>query len=507
MPQASSSSHRRRVTIVGGGFSGVCAAIHLVRATPVPLDITLIESRDRIGPGLAYSGTDPDHRLNGPTWSHSIDPLDAGHFSRWCERHGVFKADPEGQRPDGSAFARRSVYGDYLEDTLRQHAVWAPTQSTIHSVHDVAVSAQRRDGRYTVQTQSGLALTCELLIIATGNALPKLQAPLAADLAQHPGVIENPLDTQRLRDLAPTARVLLIGSGLTALDVLSTLQRRGHAGEITVLSRRGLRPKPQAPAPDGVWVPATGTDLLNRLNAPAPDYLTDPRLPRTVRAWTRAVRARIREAGPDQTAWYPVFDAVRDAVWRLWPQLPAAQKRRYLRRLRTWYDVHRFRAPPQNEVIVAQALAQGHVRHVAARLLAAHVDEDGRCLHVTYVGRNGQIHEQQVDALVNCTGLDAASRAASNPFLANLLQQGLLTPDDVGIGFAVDSTCRVIHAHHEAEEADPALRLIGPPTAGTFGDPIGALFIAAQIHRILPDLLHTLAASAPLPAPALEATA
>jgi len=42
------------------------------------------------------------------------------------------------------------------------------------------------------------------------------------------------------------------------------------------------------------------------------------------------------------------------------------------------------------------------------------------------------------------------------------------------------------------------VRLIGPPAVGTFGDPACAMFIAVQIHRILPDILTVLSARGPV---------
>ena len=84
----------------------------------------------------------------------------------------------------------------------------------------------------------------------------------------------------------------------------------------------------------------------------------------------------------------------------------------------------------------------------------------------------------------------AAAGLRANPFLASLVDDGWLRVDDVGIGLAVDAHCSAIGADACAR---PALRVIGPPTAGTFGDPLGVMFIAAQVYRMLPDALAFLA--------------
>jgi uncharacterized NAD(P)/FAD-binding protein YdhS len=93
------------------------------------------------------------------------------------------------------------------------------------------------------------------------------------------------------------------------------------------------------------------------------------------------------------------------------------------------------------------------------------------------------------DYVVNCTGLDHASSWRTNPVLRSLVQQKLLTRHATGLGFEVGGNCEAIDA---AGATQPNLRVIGPPTVGVFGDPLGAPFIAAQVQRMLPDLMHTL---------------
>ena len=133
------SGEAARITIVGGGAGGASLAIQLVRRSPAPLAITIVEPRERVGPGLAYSRSDPDHRLNAPTGTHSIDPIDADHFTRWCESNRVFERDPEARLPNGVAFVRRGEFGDYVAATLREHAFGSATGSSIEHVQECAV--------------------------------------------------------------------------------------------------------------------------------------------------------------------------------------------------------------------------------------------------------------------------------------------------------------------------------------------------------------------------------
>ncbi|VUS35803.1 hypothetical protein SB6419_02492 [Klebsiella spallanzanii] len=54
------------VVIIGGGFSGAAVAIHLLRLVPAGGRVTLLEPRETPGAGVAYSTTEPSHRINVP---------------------------------------------------------------------------------------------------------------------------------------------------------------------------------------------------------------------------------------------------------------------------------------------------------------------------------------------------------------------------------------------------------------------------------------------------------
>jgi uncharacterized NAD(P)/FAD-binding protein YdhS len=299
----------------------------------------------------------------------------------------------------------------------------------------------------------------------------------------------------------------MLGSGLTALDALSTLLSQGHTGRILVLSRHGLRPRPQAPLPEalatalrgaGAALPGTerpgATLLLDRLLGPVPVFL-DPAagVVPVARGWLRALRAEVRRAEAGRQPWQQPFDALRDSLWRLWPTLPAHEQRRVLRQLRPWYDVHRFRSPPQNAAQVDAAEQRGQLRFGRGRMQRVLAGRGAAgALQLTWSDGDG-LHRAAVDAIVNGTGLDTAAGLAADPLVGSLLAAGRLTPDACGLGLAVDSQGRAIDSR---QVADGRLRVFGPPTLGCCGDPIGAFFIAAQIHRALPDMLRHLDGSA-----------
>ncbi|WP_083274954.1 FAD/NAD(P)-binding protein [Novosphingobium resinovorum] len=432
----------RRMIIVGGGFSAATLAVQVLRTTDVPVAITVIEPREVIGAGLAYSTMDPDHRLNGPLEGHMIDPACPDELLQWCLAERILDRDPDCLGPAGHAFLRRGDLGSFFSYTVSKQAREAKCGSTLRHVRDVAISVTCANEIYQVETKEHGVLTAELLVIATGNPEPSLRAPFPASAHLHPAIVANPLEPRRLLDVADNARALVVGSGLTALDVVSTLLRERPQCDITVISRRGLRPS--AHAPDIVERPsedaAAAKPKVPNTDAPVPTFLADE-VP-SIRRWCRALRteiSRVQEAGG---SWHDPFDAVRDTVWKLWPQLPIDEQQRFLKKLRVYYDVHRFRAPVMNDKMVRKAEAKGRVRFLAATLL--NVDAPAKSLNVTadmQVGADKTRLRRDYDLVINCTGLDARSALSDNPVLVSLVEQGMLSVHENGLGFDVTANC------------------------------------------------------------------
>ncbi|MGK6310728.1 FAD/NAD(P)-binding protein [Variovorax sp. DT-64] len=466
--------------MVGGGVSAASFAVQLVRSSRERVDITIIEPREHAGRGLAYSATDPDYRLNAPLDIHWIDPQRPLELRQWCEATGVLQRDGGSLTANGQVFLRRSDLGEYLSAQIQAHANNARTGSSIRHVRDTAKSVQRIDGLYRVSTNTHGDIAGEMLVIATGNPVPSLRPPFRPEHRSDARIIANPLEPNCLDRIPPASRVLVVGSGLTALDIISTLVRRDHGGGILVVSRRGLRPRPQSPET------LHTTPKPPELSSEVPGFISAA--PARVSAWSAALREEIARKASQGQNWYQVFDPVRDVVWKLWPKLPTREKERFLRRLRVFYDVHRFRTPPMNEALVADAERKGRVRYSTATLRTVESGADAVRVELSN-GAAPVAGWHDFDFVVNCTGLDSGSAWRSNPLLHNLLESGLLRLHPTGIGFDVSEQCEALDA---TGAASPTLRVIGPPTAGAFGDPVAIPFIANQVRRMLPHLLGTL---------------
>jgi uncharacterized NAD(P)/FAD-binding protein YdhS len=266
------------------------------------------------------------------------------------------------------------------------------------------------------------------------------------------------------------------------------LLRQSHTGPILAISRHGIRPR----LPRARLGEASVAALLAKIDGEVPDYVRRAVSAKSIRALSRALRQRIREAAAEAIDWQVPFDDVRNVVWQFWPMLPLEEKKRFLRHFRGIYEAHRFRAPPQNDLIVREGERQGRVLFRRGRFEEA-IALGGR-IRATWRDQTQRRTSAEFDYVVNCTGLDPMFGAADNPFLNDLMRQGILCADPTGIGFEVDSECRPIGRDGRAV---PRLRVAGPPAAGSCGDPLGVIFIAPHVRRMIPGMLAEVSASTP----------
>lgn len=468
----------RHIAIIGGGFTGTAVATHLLASVPAPLDIVVIEPREILGGGLAYSGNDPDHRVNGTHELLVLFPDDIGHFARWYENSGASAQDPKALGRAGVRYVRRSDVRSYMNDTLSETLAKNAFGSTVRHIQDLAVAANYVDERLLIELTTGRTIEPDLAVLALGGQQPAPPKGISASAEQHPDYIGDPFDSDAISKIPLKDPVLLVGTGLTAADVVATLERQGHQGPITAISRRGLLPQPQGEAPN---IPA----LLERLARPVPRFIERHGEGLSLRAAVRALRRDLASAiieGRDQKE---VFDEARDASAWLWPTFTTAEKRRFLRHLKPWYDVNRYRMVPQTGDSVARMVESGQLIFRTARLVGLDVLADG--LQARLVDRGGSAADVFVGTVINCTGPQSVS---NEPFIKSLCDLGLAQRDCLELGLEVDGEGRVLDRDGHAQTAIWAFGLL---TRGRFGDMTAIPQIAFRLHRSLPTLSSAIA--------------
>ncbi|MEP7456523.1 FAD/NAD(P)-binding protein [Phyllobacterium sp. SB3] len=456
------------VAIIGGGFSGTAIAYHLAKQTsPNDIEIIIIEPRERLGGGLAYSSIDPAHRINVPASKMTMVSAEPDHFARWLAMDAASAEDALARTATGDAFPQRSVFGRYVYDHIEPFL----KSGQIQHVRDKAREAILAGERYSIVLGDGTTLDADIIVIATTHPLPAVPTALQ-HLAGTPQFVADPYAPNALDTIKPEQEVLIVGTGLTAADIIASLDRRGHHGRITALSRHGYRSRGHASAVNDSFG-SFGKDI-------------------TARTLLRNVRQTLACAKNEGLSWHPVLDALRDQAPSIWGSLPAAERRRLVRHLRSLWDVHRFRIAPQVEAVLDQRLQEGTLSILSASLHSAFVDKDR--FNVSYRQRRGtHIETADFDAVVITTGPAHAAIARGSPLIASLFEQGLLSTDPIGLGLHTAGTGQAIGIKDETAET---LYVGGPLARGTFGELMGvpevtryAEFLAEAIKGRISHLL------------------
>ena len=459
----------RAVAIVGGGFSGSLLALKLVATRP-DWRVTLIEPGDRPGRGLAYGACAPSHLLNVP-----VSRMETGLTPRFVDwlaaRGGMDEALAESGGDLSAAFAPREFLGQYLAERVAEaRAAGALTVLRGEAVR--TLDAPRRG----LVLLDGREVEADAVVLATGNLPPR--PPLPADhwLRDEAAFVVDPWARGALEGLDPDAPVLLLGTGLTMVDIALKLAEDGHRGPMTAISRRGLLPTGHRYG--GEWSP----------------FLSD-RLPASPLALSRATRAEVRRAEAQGQPWQRVIDAVRPAIASIWSSWTPAQRRQFLRHQRPRWDIHRHRMAPRIATRTHALIDSGALAIRGGRLRDWR--KTGGLLEATLTPRGGGAPKTVTAArIINCTGPRSDLQGLEVPLFADLARKGLIAPDALGLGLETDD-CAVLGARGEASTW---LYALGPLTRPAWWEITAVPEITLQVD----GLVHTLVQDAP-DAPTLAA--
>ena len=437
-PPATTLRPPRRIAVVGGGLTGTLVTAHLLRSAR-PLVVTLFERAPRFARGVAYGTDRPEHLLNVPAKHMSAFEDDPAHFQRFAARQDA--------SPD--AFHPRSRYGDYLAQVLAEsERAGAPNALLDRARGEVVdVEPPKAGEPARVVTREGRRVSADHVVLATGNFPPP--NPLPAIGLSRAVYAPDPWASEALMGIPRDATVLVVGTGLTAVDVVLALRADGHRGRVVLVSRHGLLPQPHR-------VPGGG----------APPTPVDPNAldGRTVLAVLRAARreARMRRAkGHD---WREVVMALRARAPAIWGAFPAAERARFLRHARAFWEAHRHRMPPSCARTIEALRRDGTLVVRAARIAGTEPADDGA--RVTLAPRGGGPEDVlDVSRIVNATGPASDWTLVDDPLVQALVEKGLVVADSLRLGIEADARGAVVGRGAAGAAGSPSTWLwtAGPP--------------------------------------------
>lgn len=431
------------IAIAGGGASGLLLA-HAALAAGA--SVTIVEPRERLGAGIAYSTDCPLHVLNAPAAAMSAVYDEPDHFLAWLASIGEPAA--------GSDFVPRSTYGRYLDAIAERTRDYGARFTHIRS--DVRDCEAAGNGVH-VTCADGTRIDADMFVVAVGNAEP----------SPWPRIPDDALASQRYfrsawapgaivpRDADET--VVLLGTGLTAIDATLGLRYNGQRGPIVMISRRGLLPHEQR--------------VFDSPPSAAPDA-------ESVRDLIGALRLAARDRGT--RGWRGAIDQLRSHTNERWRALSLDDQRRIVRHVLPYWNVHRHRVAPAAAKMIAEQIAAGGLRMIAGRTeeIAAHAG----ALRVN-VRLRGSLETVALDAgrIINCSGPQNDFTKLPNPLIRRLIERGYLVPHALGIGAEIAPDGALVGAGGTPSQQ---LYAIGPVRYGTLIETTAIPEIRVQAHEL-----------------------
>ncbi len=464
-------SGKRPIAVIGAGFSGTIAALQLLRRLPTDQPVLLCERSPEFARGVAYAAGDDGHLLNVRAANMSALSDEPLHFQEWLKRRRDDDPLLDGlHQTEAGLFASRRLYGQYLRSILdyamRETAGHAQLRLLPDDVLDVVAADH---GGYELICAGGQHLAVSGLILAVGNLPP--------EEGDDPRICRNAWGEKTWRPLTPDQSILIVGTGLTMVDLAIALRRRGFVGGITAMSRGGLLPTRHAAI--AVSWPTPHFTMAEEVSLP----LLMARLRDEVFA--------AAQAGVD---WRAVIDSMRPVTASIWGRLPLAERQRFLRHARRSWDVHRHRMAPPHADMIDAMIAEGTLKVVTGRIRRFEGADDAVYVHYTPRTAGGPDEVVlKVQRVIMASGLEHMSRTR-DPLMQRLLDRGLARMDRQGLGIDVTDGLNVVRQDGTATERIWAL---GPIVRGVFWECVAVPDIRVQAAHVAVSVVARLREDAP----------
>eukprot|EP01059_Diplonema_ambulator_P007282 TRINITY_DN1675_c2_g1_i1.p1 TRINITY_DN1675_c2_g1~~TRINITY_DN1675_c2_g1_i1.p1 ORF type:complete len:501 (+),score=199.73 TRINITY_DN1675_c2_g1_i1:47-1504(+) len=476
----------RKVAIIGGGISAGALVIQLLRGGE-EMEIHVFEKEEgrRMWAGVAY-GTPADwHLINIPSYAMSIIEDDADHLSRWLERKRAAGKIDAKWGTDKAMHIPRGMFGEYVGETIEEEMAKHP-----------ATKVNIVRGEVTVANESGIILedgtmiAADVVVLCSGNFSP---SNVKFHNSEHfysttKRYLQNPWKhLSNLHEvIPPTARVGIIGSRLTAVDVLLTLANTNHEGEIHLMSRTGLLPKSN----HAEFLPPL-RDVTDIVPITLPEDVSDikqdgaglPGVSIDVDKLFTTLIDNCKRVEAEGGVWQTEIDSMRPVFNKLWMCMSTEERGVFLSKFRDEFEIRRHRVAPGIMEAIEKILekAPHHVGHIKS------MTQEDPCGPVKIELDTSSF---EVDWVINCTGpqLDFRHTPPSALF-TQLITTSLATPEQTGIGLLVDTTTGQLLSPDLAPS--PYIYAIGPVRKGSEWETIAVKDIRKQAQGVAQAILSS----------------
>jgi uncharacterized NAD(P)/FAD-binding protein YdhS len=260
--------------------------------------------------------------------------------------------------------------------------------------------------------------------------------------------------------------VVILGTGLSAVDVILTLRELGWMGRIHAISRHGWYPHahfrgieyPEFP-PSGVDLATLGLDDLYALISEHCSILHE------------------RNANPAI-----IVDKLRPHTQRIWSGFSRDERVTFAKEHAARWNVFRHRIAPVIHAQLTGSQLTGQLRIRAATIEKLESSQDQVVVQLA----DGE--SIAGDLVINATGPSTRFTATRSTLLRNLLRRGVVAPDETDMGIRVDLDHTVLNSEGERSLW---LLALGPMLRGTYWETIAVPELRTQARRVAETVLGT----------------
>lgn len=448
----------KRITIIGGGASGTLLATNLLKdARAKSIEVNLVESRPRVGRGVAFGTNYNTHLLNVPAARMGAFPDDIEHFHRWLGE----KAHAFGPND----FVPRKLYGEYLRSVFSEAAENSSADIRLNLIDDEAVDMSVDESFADVMLRSGEILRSDAVILAFGNFVPPHPSVADQSFTSAEKYFLDPWNSRVYETIAPDDSIFIVGTGLSMVDVALHFNKSGHKGKIYAISTRGLLP------------------ARHKLGYSYPSFYDELKPMTRITDMLRSVRRHIAKAEADGSNWRAVIDSLRPVTQQLWLDLPLAEKRYFKQHLSRYWNVARHRMPSEAADVLDEMRNAGRLEILKGRLNEIS-HENGR-FSITFATPQAS-HTIEADALVNCIGSESNFSKIDRPFVKNLIARGHIRNDELSMGIAATPDGCIIDKNGRSSKV---VYTLGTALKGTLWETTAIPEIRTQARQLALKLL------------------
>ena len=458
-----------KISIIGGGFSGMMTAVQLIEKSLIPIEISIIEKNKKLGPGLAYSSYSNEHYLNVKVSGVSAFENYPDHFLNWIISQKLF---PDKNLSEiGNLFVPRNLYGKYLSSVWNEAKKRALEKNiSINVINENAIDLCLIKNE--ILLAKGEKILFDKCVLATGNDMPGNLDLIPTNIFSHEMYFQNPWIKSAVENTTDKFPILLIGNGLTMVDTVIGLLENGFEGKIISLSPHGFNIFPHKK------IESVNMEFINQWGKLEPKNLYE-----LVKLFNYH-RHLLQQKGQGPEA---LIETLRPYAQEIWKNFLPQEKKLFFTRIRHLWGVARHRIPPETHYLIKSLEKNNRLEIIAGKI--KRMENENEKFRISYYCKTEK-KEKEIHAsrIINCTGPQTDLTKSTNKLLKQLFTKGIIQQDPLKLG--ISTNLKTFNVIGKNEIDSKKIFTIGVTLKGELWESTAVREIRVQAEKLAHQLLR-----------------